>query len=237
MNIVKLQNEDGPGRGYEPPADPFQFEEAVEAFRARVPMTDDEFDALEELAHQRAFTVAGVTKLDLLTELWQGIDRAVAEGITLAEFKESISRELAASWSGATPARLENIFRTNVQSAYGAGRVKQLRTPAVKRARPYWKFSAIEDARTSAICQPLGGTVLPADDPWWNSHQPPLHFQCRSTILPMTERQAVATGVAEKPPAIEPLPGFGNTQAGEQWKPDPEQYPEPLRPAARRFAA
>lgn len=233
--LVKLGPADGEGFEPEPPADPMRFEEAVRAFRARVPMLDDDFYDLVESARSKAFTVAAVTQLDIVHDVWRALDKAIADGTSFEDFKREVGAKLTSEWGRENPARLETIFRTNVQAAYGAGRVTQLRSPAVLKRRPFWRFSAILDARTSPICSPLAGLVLPADDPFWNTHQPPLHFNCRSTLIALTRGQAEDFGVDDPPPNAPAQDGFGNVS--EDWEPDLERYPEPLQAAYRKKKA
>ena len=211
----------------EVPDDPAEFREAVRAWRQRVPMTQDEYDQLAQNARQRAFTVASVAQADLVTDVWRALDSAVAEGSSFDDFKEAVGAQLEAAWGGPDAGRLSTIFRTNVQTAYNAGRYAQARHPAVGLRRPFWRFVAVEDARTSDICAPLGGTVLPASDPWWGTHQPPLHFNCRSTFVPLTEEEAQAEGLTEEAPAVDADEGFGAApvDGDSEWAPDPDAYP------------
>jgi SPP1 gp7 family putative phage head morphogenesis protein len=190
-------------------ADTDGFDTAVAWFRERVPLTSDEWAALTAEARARAFTVAGVAQLDVVTDAWRALDEAIAEGTTFADFRATMGEKLAAAWGGNSPARLETIFRTNVQQAYNAGRYDQQTDPVVLEARPFWRYSAVLDSRTSKICGPLHGTTLPADNPFWATHQPPLHFNCRSTIVSLTEEQAQSHGIAEQAPDVEPQEGFG----------------------------
>lgn len=208
------------------------FQEALDWFLARVPMTREEVERLGEKAKRRAFFVSQVAQLDIITQAWNAVDRALEQGKTLAQFREEVGPALRDAWQGsvANPAaRLENIFRTNAQHAYSAGRWEQMEHPAVKARRPYREYSAIMDGRTSPICTPLDGTVLPADDEFWRSHLPPLHFQCRSTVVALTEEQARQKGIAPNPPdSPAPLEGFGHTPE-EDWTPDVSDRPEELR--------
>lgn len=211
--------------------DPERFEEAVRAWRERIPLTDEEYESILEGERAFAFKVAGVAQADLVTEVWQAIDRALRDGTAFEEFQEEVGEKLERAWSGsvASPAaRLATIFRTNVQSAYGAGRWRQMRARAVKQARPYWRFDAIEDNRTSDICEELDNTVRPADDPWWASHNPPLHHNCRSTIHALSEDEAREYGVDEKAPEVDADEGFGGAPGDEEWDPDVNDYPEPV---------
>lgn len=208
--------------------DPDEFDEAVAAFRRRVPMTRAEWEALLIAARERAFMVSNVAQVDVIQQVYDAIDRAVALGDTLADFKRQVGPELEAAWSGtvANPAaRLETIFRTNVQTAYAAGHAEQRDNPVIKRRRPFNQYRAINDARTSEICRPLNGTVRPADDPWWASNSPPRHFNCRCRIVPLTKEQAAEEGITESTEALPPAQeGFGVKPSLANWTPEKAGY-------------
>jgi SPP1 gp7 family putative phage head morphogenesis protein len=206
------------------------FPEASKWFRQKLPVTDDEWAALGARAKQRAFNVGGVTQLELVQEVWTAVDTAVAAGTTLAEFQDEVGAKLANAWGGADPFRLETAFRTNVQAAFNAGRYEQQNDPGVLAQRPWWKFSAILDSRTTPICAAAHGTTLPANDPWWQSHQSPCHFNCRSTVISLTDEQATRTEVVSQIPAS---PGFGAPPAIE-WSPDISKFSPELADALLR---
>ncbi len=207
---------------------PAEFEEAVASFRRRVPMTRAEWDALLVAARERAFMVSNVAQVDVIQQVFTAIESALANGDTLVDFKRTVGPALEQAWSGtvaAPAARLETIFRTNVQTAYAAGHAQQRDNPVIKRRRPFSQYRAINDARTSDICRPLDGTVRPADDPWWGDNSPPRHFNCRCRIVPLTKEQAEAAGVTASldglPPAQE---GFGVKPSLTGWTPEKAGY-------------
>jgi SPP1 gp7 family putative phage head morphogenesis protein len=208
-----------------PAADPDSYLEAVAWFRARVPTAEGEFLAMVERSHEKAFMVAGVAQLDLVTQVWEAVDDAIAKGTTLDDFRASVGDKLTAAWGKAQPYRVETILRTNVQGAYSAGRWAQQADPEVVELRPFWEFSATMDSRTSEICRPLDGTILKADDPFWKSHNPPLHHACRSTVISLTRKQAEARGVAAAAPSSAPADGFGGAPGVDEWRPDLSKYP------------
>lgn len=183
--------------------------DAVEFLRKKTPMLATDFYALEESARARAFTVSGVAELDMVSEVWEAVERAVREGRTLNDFRKEVGASLEEAWGKKDPAHLENIFRTNVQSAYSAGRYLQNNRPEVRATHPYSKFSAVMDDRTTDVCAAAHGTVLPSDDPWWSTHQPPLHFRCRSDVTAITESEAKEIGIDESAPEAEADEGFG----------------------------
>lgn len=216
-----------------PPADPNKYSLAVEWFRSRLPLAPDEFLRIVGGAHERAFTVAGVAQLDLVSQVWEAVDDAIAKGTTLEDFRDAIEEKLTAAWGGEQPYRVETIFRTNVQHAYSRGRWEQQSDPEVKAIRPFWEFSAVMDTRTTPICRPLDGTVLSADDAFWKSHNPPLHHACRSTVISLTEEQAKERGLTPTPPSAAPAEGFGAAPGEDDWHPDLTKYPHELAAVAQ----
>lgn len=220
-----------PGKGpWQVAASPKKFDEAIEAFRKRVPMTDKEFSALSAAAKKKAFRVAGVAQLDLVTDVWRAIDKAVAEGTSFADFKKTVGERVTAAWGGTVDSpghRLETIFRTNVQTAYSHGRWEQLTDPDTMESHPVWMFDAVLDDRTTDICEECDGTTLPADHGWWGQHNPPLHFSCRSGIIPMTASDADA-GMTEKAPRTKADDGFGAPPEDSDWVPSKSDYPSEL---------
>jgi hypothetical protein len=59
------------------------------------------------------------------------------------------------------------------------------------------------------VCKAAHGTVLPADDKWWETHNPPCHFNCRSTVIALTGDEAKASGVTDTPTTEKAGKGFG----------------------------
>lgn len=221
-----------------PSANPDAFTEAVEWFRQRVPMPEDEFFRVTNGDFERATKIAGVLELELIQDVFEALDRAIEEGESLEQFEARVEEGLSRAWGEVRPWHIENVFRTNLQHAYARGRWEIQTDPAVKGVRPFWKFSAILDARTSPICAPLDGTVLSADDPFWETHVPPLHYQCRSTIVTLTEDQARREGVATSTPAgPPPLEGFGGAPGADDWHIDWSRYAPGLAAAGQEKLA
>lgn len=205
------------------------FKEAVAYFRSRVPRREQDVDRLTEENQDTAFTVAGVAQLDLVTQVWAAIDKAIAQGTSFDDFKRTAAKDLADAWGGEKPYRVETIFRTNVQTAYNAGRWEQMQDPDVIEIRPFSRYLAILDTRTTRlICRPIADTILPQDDPWWRTHWPPLHFSCRSTVLPLTRDQANEIGRTRKPSLTLIPGGFGLTPDQRGYVPDISDSPAQL---------
>lgn len=209
--------------------DPTKFHEAVKAFRKRVPMSNEDYDQLQADERRRGFTVGAVSQADLVQDVFDAIDSALVAGTSFDDFKAEIGGKLADAWGGEDAPRVETIFRTNVLSAYSEGRHEIFSSPAVKETRPVWRFDAIEDDRIDEDCEAADGTVLPADDPWWSTHLPPLHFNCRCSFTALTPEEADEEGMTERAPEGEADEGFGNAPDDEEWAPDLSRFSPSLR--------
>ncbi len=208
--------------------DPDRFKEAIEAFRRKVPMSDDEFDELTAEEKLRAFKVANVAQADLVQDVFDALDSAIETGSTLEDFQTEVGAQLAEAWGGENASQLETVFRTNVLGAYNQGRHEIFSTPEAKEARPYWRFDAIEDDRIDDECAECDGIVLPADDPWWSTHIPPLHFNCRCSYVALSDEEAREEGLTDEPPAAEADDGFGAAPATDDWEPDSSRFDEAI---------
>jgi len=227
---------------------PLPFEEAIEAFKGLLPMTADEFYALAEEARAAAFTVAGVSRMDILMDMHGAIDKAIAAGETLADFTNRVDDIFQArGWAapeGFTPWRMETIFRTNVQTAYSTGRYKQM--VEQKEAFPNWEYDAVNDSDTRPSHAALDGKIFPADHPFWDTWYPPNGYNCRCGVNPVHKDEDVT--VEEEDPTgglIEPIDpvtgnklparplladkGWDHNPAKQRWQPDLDKYPEELR--------
>jgi SPP1 gp7 family putative phage head morphogenesis protein len=208
---------------------PIPSEKAIAYFRSLVPVTDAEFASLSKEGQELAFRIAGVAQLDIVNDVDEAIREALVRGVDFSAFKDAVMDELTQAWGGEDPWHVETIFRTNVQTAYSAGRYDQ---QSKNKEGKIWEFSAVMDDRTSDICDELDGTTLPADDPAWDSKQPPLHYNCRSTIISHDEEDVPAGEVDDEMPDVEPDEGFGG-RPGFDWKPNLDEYPADLASIAR----
>lgn len=177
--------------GWEVIAEGVKPDAAVEFWRDRAKLTWEEAKALADGARQRAFYVTGLARQDLVNLVSDGIQAAIENGELLPQFKERILAAIQAQ--GWHDYRVENIFRTNVQSAYAAGRYKKMQS--VKASRPYWQYMAVMDKRTRPSHAVLHDKIYPADHPFWDSNYPPNGFRCRCAVVTLSERQVKAQGL------------------------------------------
>lgn len=173
---------------------------AIEFWKQRAKLTDAEAKALGADAKHRAFYVTGLAKQDLVQLVSDGIQSALENGETLADFKGRIAAAIAAE--GWHDYRVENIFRTNLQTAYAAGRYQKMQ--AVKTSRPYWQYLAVMDKRVRPSHAILHNQVYPADHEFWASNYPPNGFRCRCGVRTLSARQVEKQGLTVQQTMPEP---------------------------------
>ena len=177
--------------------EPLPPEEAIKFFEQKGLVLSERWDEIWQEMHAKAFTVAGVMRLDVLADIYEQIKKAIKKGTTLAQFKKDFQDIMKRrGWYDPKfkrPWRLETIFRTNVQTAYQAGRYKQQKEMA--DIRPYWMYDAVNDSRTRPSHAAMDGKVFRADDPIWETWYPPNGFNCRCRVVSLSKRQVQSRGL------------------------------------------
>ena len=190
-------------------------EQAIKHFQSKGLKTS--FSWLDMIGEENdaAYTVAKMMDNDLLSYVQEQSKKVVDEGLTLADFKKDLIPKLQkAGWWGkkdvidpltgqvtkaqlGSASRLENIFRTNLQSAYAVGQWQSIE--ANKETAPFLMYDAIEDSRTRPEHQQWNGTVRPVDDPFWQTHYPPNGWNCRCGAIQMSRDELKLYGLKPSP--------------------------------------
>jgi SPP1 gp7 family putative phage head morphogenesis protein len=186
--------------------------EALEEFRARGIVTPDELSKMLATYADRSVEARALMLRRIQDEVRSKLDAAIAEGQTIGQWVDAL--ESGKESLGITlddPAYLETVFRTNVQSAYGAGRFRALTDPDVIAQRPYVQYRTTGDDFVRPSHALLDGKIFRADDPTWHAIAPPNGFNCRCSFVSLSqedfdaERASVSKSV---PKGAEPDPGF-----------------------------
>lgn len=159
----------------------------------------------------KVYTIARITDLDMLNDIKQSMIKAADNGQAFADWRKDILQHLQnKGWlhpnghdgkviidptSGevfGAPRRLENIYHTNMQTAYSAGQYQGYM--ANIDSRPYWMYDAVGDHRTRPAHAAMDGLVYRYDDPFWATFYPPNGYRCRCSVIALSERDMQRDG-------------------------------------------
>ena len=164
--------------------EPLPFEEAIDFFKGKVSLIKEEWEELEPKLRFRAFTVARLAESDHIEMLRGRLLNAMEKGEYFTETWKDIKAFTEDADQPFSARYFETVYRTNMQSAYNAGRLMQYQN----NMPPAWELLFIEDGRTSDICKGLAsiagnGKALAASHSFWSTYGfPPYHFNCRTTF-------------------------------------------------------
>jgi uncharacterized protein with gpF-like domain len=226
------------------------FDEALRFFAQKTNVPTHKWTDLWGAAHARAFSVAGATRDGLITDFRDAIDKAKAEGTTLAEFRSDFDAIVAKhGWEhrGSAAWRSRVIYETNLSMAFAAGRHEQMTEPVNLAVFPYWRYRHSGNPHPRLQHLAWDGQTFDAEDPWWEEHYPPNGFFCGCWVEPLmwSDLKRIGKSGPDKAPPTEMVktmlkdgtvvetpmgvqPGFGYN-VGTAWK-------QPL-PVEGRFKA
>lgn len=119
-----------------------------------------------------AKTYQSVSQLQKLSKLLVKDGRIAS----YSEFRQGASKVLDAFYDN----YLQTEYNTAIGQAQNARKWSDFEQD--KENFDYLVYDAIIDPNTSDICRPLDGIKLPVDDPFWNTHSPLNHFNCRCLL-------------------------------------------------------
>lgn len=169
------------------------FEEAIAWAKSKdVVLPDDYYGNRIGIARAQAFSVAGLASLDQLEGIKSSLDDALAKGVSFHDWQKQVR-------DGAIPLdlpkhRLDNIFRTNTQSAYMAGRWQQLKDSSDDNETTYLIYDAVNDSRTRPAHKAMDNVIKPMGDKFWKANYPPNGFRCRCNVRRISEKEAKRLG-------------------------------------------
>ncbi|PHR20396.1 MAG: hypothetical protein COA37_15290 [Hoeflea sp.] len=157
--------------------------------------------------HANAMTVAGAVELEVLEAFRSTMSESLGKGEGFETWKEKIATRLTGlGWFGpslvkdprgidpdklvnyASDRRLKLIFWSNMNSARAAGQWE--RAQKSKRFLPYLLYVRTTSIEPRPEHLVFAGTILPVDDPYWNTHFPPNGWLCKCTVRQITRREA-----------------------------------------------
>ena len=188
----------------------------IKALAARTPELHFDYDEIIHEAHSRAFTVAKITRIDLLSDIQASLSEAYTKGQGFGEWRDNIKPVLAKKgWLGDVSVtnpktgetkqiyvgsrRLKRIFETNMRVSVAKARYES----QMSSAGEYFRYKAVLDRRTRPSHAKLHGMILPKTHKFWEKNYPPNDWGCRCQVQVLTQSEMQSYGF--KPYAGTPL--------------------------------
>lgn len=175
------------------------IEEAAADLARREVMFPSDFHAQRQVGRMTGFTASNIATLDAMDKLRDHLTEAIAKGDSYRTFARKV-RE-AIDVSQLSPARLETVFRNNVNYSYARGQRAIADHPLVRTATLFAWRTPIEDSRLTRLCRAIsrgglqGKGIFAVDDPTWRKVAPMSHFGCRCSTVLLTVKRAAQKGI------------------------------------------
>lgn len=163
--------------------------QAIAFARSRGVLLPADYYALDLNSRQYASTVSRLAGLEQIQSVLNSVYKVLEGGGTFKDFRDLVAQD----GIDLSESHLDNVFRTNIQNAYGYGR--WLHQQKNKAKRPYLMMEVINDTRTRPTHLLLDRIIRHIDDPFWRKYYPPWGFRCRCTVIALTEKQARRLGI------------------------------------------
>lgn len=118
------------------------------------------------------------------------LDKELRNGIIRGDDFKTLVGHLK-TVTGTAKKDAERLVRT--ESSYIANRANMQNY--LDNGLGWYEYLAVEDSRTSDACSGLNGRILPLDKAVIGTNYPPLHPNCRSRALPVSNRRAKELGL------------------------------------------
>jgi hypothetical protein len=217
-------------------------EEAIAFFRQKGYQIGFDWRDVWQQEHQAAFTVAKAMQLDILRDIRAGVDAALADGTTFADFRKNLKPLLVQKgWWGradmkdpltgevkdvqlGSTRRLKTIYDINLRTAHSEGQWERIQ--ASKQAFPYLQYDGNNSEHPRLQHAAWDGLVLPVDDPFWPAHMPTKAWGCKCRAIQMTGGMLERRGLSVSPSPQVPTVSYTNKRTGET-----QQIPKGVDPA------
>lgn len=169
------------------------FSKAINWFIKKFPILYDHLDDVTKKVNETFFYIKRSLELETTRTLYNNLLDNLSNGGTFKDWLEASKIILDKTGLGDNPWYLELVYRNNMQSSYNAGTFYNQELN--KKNKPYGLYDAIDDERTSKICQSLNGKVYPLDHAFWNRYLPPNHHGCRSKRITLSREELEEYGL------------------------------------------
>ena len=186
-------------------------------------LTYNHYELLKQ-AHDKAFTVAKVTRMDLLNDIHKSLVDALKTGKNFEAWKKSIIPTLEKKgWWGTQEItnpktgeikkviinsnRLKKIYTINTRVAYQKQRYEEMMKLPLST---YWMYRSALLENTRDSHRKLHGSVFHRDHEFWQENYPPNDWNCKCTVTAHSKKDIEKRGLT-------PIEGKIESIAGKDW--------------------
>lgn len=192
------------------------FREAIEDIVRREPRLAKTAVEVSNLYRTRhAFALARAASLKITEAVQAAIKRLGLKGMTVPK-----ASAVVADVGGFTRAYSETVYRTNVATAYSAGRYAEARSPGVAATMGAFERTAVGDSDTRPTHLAADGLLAGIEDPVWEHASVPSGYNCRCAQRLVSKYELERMGLLDRSGkvirrtpagfgAYRPDPGFG----------------------------
>lgn len=167
-------------------------DDAAERIRNLTPVTRQVFDGLTSIYRRDAFTLAGTSDVRLIEKARDALSDAAQKGDTAQDWRAAVNKLTSdAGVEDLNAFSLDTAFQTAMQKVYSSGRLEQMQEPETIDLLPFWQYWTVGDLRVRPEHRVLDGFLARAIDPVWRRIYPPSGFNCRCSVVPMPEEEAL----------------------------------------------
>jgi len=175
---------------------PLPSEGVAALMQRKLPMGSDAFDTLVAEQRAQAFRIAGINKASLIRRAQAELAKGLRDGASLQDIRLrllNIFEDEGVQAPGLN--HLRTIMRQNMLGVSSIARTRTLRHPAVVQAFPWWEYVTVQDSGVRPTHAALHGRIFRADDPFWDSYDPPWEWGCRCSKIPVSRRRLKQMGI------------------------------------------
>lgn len=177
------------------------FLQAVRDLTSREPLKGFNWRQVAELYQTRqAFALARSADVALTERVQKTIERFLRRGIELRN-----AERIIADMGGFTRAYAETVYRTNLSTAYSAGRFDQAARPEVAAVIGAFEYVTAKDSDvrrgreedSGENHMAAHGFIAATTDPIWDTTSPPSGYACRCSLRMVPRDELKSRGLVE----------------------------------------
>ena len=170
-----------------------KYPAAASAFLLKGTIDYDAYKRITGYAKSMAFSVARLNSLEGIKLVKDSLTGSFELGMGFNTWKNELREAFEEEgWTPLRPAHAETVFRTNMMSVYGAAKWDYCQ--AADNVAGY-QYAAIMDSRVRPTHAAMNGRFYEKNNPIWRSWWPPIDYNCRCTVIPVTKHFASANKV------------------------------------------